>query len=153
VIFVFDIIPQNVYHLSWAFGKGWSWQGAVTHSLNFHPGPPCPTLPRPAGGRPAAVFYPFGQPSPHACLLLPCFRLYIILPCFRLPANRKPEWRASGEFHDQGDDVTNNTTDQHYYLIGTKSKTNHYALRAARLRAADRPAVIWPPFWRIVMTP
>jgi hypothetical protein len=34
--------------------------------LDFHPGPPCPTLLRPAWGalplrRPAAVFYPFGH--------------------------------------------------------------------------------------------
>jgi hypothetical protein len=55
-------------------------------SLKFHPDPPCPTLLRPAGrtnpemavrgsppgvahlqGRqPAAVFYPFGHPTPYA---------------------------------------------------------------------------------------
>jgi hypothetical protein len=39
-------------------------QGVSTNSLKFHAGLPCPTLIRPAGGRPAAVFFPLGYPTP-----------------------------------------------------------------------------------------
>jgi hypothetical protein len=60
------------------------WQGVAMNSLKFHLGPPCPTLLCPAGGsplkwpygrfrggppedgRPVAVFYPFGHPTPYA---------------------------------------------------------------------------------------
>jgi hypothetical protein len=57
------------------------WQGVPMDSLKFDPGPPCLTLLRPAGGshvkavagvalpqggRPAAVFYPLGHPTPYA---------------------------------------------------------------------------------------
>jgi hypothetical protein len=66
------------------------WQVVVMDLLKFHLGLPCPTLLRPAGGqstkwpygcfrggppagvarlhgkRPAAVFYPFGHPTPYA---------------------------------------------------------------------------------------
>jgi hypothetical protein len=41
-------------------------QGVAMDSLKFHPGLPCPTLLRLAGGLPAAVFYPFGHPTPYA---------------------------------------------------------------------------------------
>jgi hypothetical protein len=41
------------------------WEGVSTHSLKFHAGPPCPTLIRPAGGWPAAVFFPLGYPFPY----------------------------------------------------------------------------------------
>jgi hypothetical protein len=43
-----------------ASDKGWP-----TDFLKFHPGLPCPTLLRPVGGRPAAVFNPFGHPMPY----------------------------------------------------------------------------------------
>jgi hypothetical protein len=57
------------------------WQGVAMDSLQFHLGPPCPTFSRLAvrlplkwstavigvahlqGGRPAAIFYPFGHPT------------------------------------------------------------------------------------------
>jgi hypothetical protein len=44
------------------------WHGVAMDSLKFHPGPPCPTflLPYPAGGRPVAVSYPPGHPTPYA---------------------------------------------------------------------------------------
>jgi hypothetical protein len=60
------------------------WQGVVMDSLKYYPGPHCPTLLRPAGGpphkrrsavwgvarlqggRPAAVVYPLGHPTPYA---------------------------------------------------------------------------------------
>jgi hypothetical protein len=46
------------------------WQGVFRDSLKFHPGLPCLTLLRPAGGpplkRPAAFFNPFGHPTPYA---------------------------------------------------------------------------------------
>jgi hypothetical protein len=54
------------------------WQGVAVDSLKFHPSLLCPTLLRPAGepslkrplgGRPAAVFYPFGHPMPNAYAL------------------------------------------------------------------------------------
>jgi hypothetical protein len=63
------------------------WQGVALDSLKFHPGLPCPTLLRPAGGPPlkrphghfsgspptrrvpAAFFYPFGHRSPYVCSL------------------------------------------------------------------------------------
>jgi hypothetical protein len=61
------------------------WQGVTMDSLKFHPGPPCPTLLRPAGGPPLKrpcglvaylqgwwslpVVYPFGYPTPYAYLL------------------------------------------------------------------------------------
>jgi hypothetical protein len=35
------------------------WQGVAMDSLKFHPGPPCPTLLRPAGGPPLK--------RPHVC--------------------------------------------------------------------------------------
>jgi hypothetical protein len=35
------------------------WQGVVMNSLKFHPGPPCPTLLRPAGG--PLLKRPFGR--------------------------------------------------------------------------------------------
>jgi hypothetical protein len=57
------------------------WQGVAMDSIKFHPGLPCPILLRPAGGSPlnrpygcfwggppaerAAVFYPFGHPTPY----------------------------------------------------------------------------------------
>jgi hypothetical protein len=45
------------------------WQGVAMDSLKFHPGPPCPTSINPAARPllkgPAAVFYPFGHPTPH----------------------------------------------------------------------------------------
>jgi hypothetical protein len=34
--------------------------------LKYHQGLICPTLLGPAGGRPAAVFYPLGHPTPYA---------------------------------------------------------------------------------------
>jgi hypothetical protein len=40
-------------------------EGVSTDSLKFHAGLPCPTLIRPAGGRPAAVFFPLGYPTPY----------------------------------------------------------------------------------------
>jgi hypothetical protein len=36
-----------------------------TDSLKFHVGPPCPTLIRPAGRRPVAIFFPLGYPFPY----------------------------------------------------------------------------------------
>jgi hypothetical protein len=42
------------------------WQGVAMESLKFHPGPLSLTLLRPTGGQPAAVFYPFGHPTPYA---------------------------------------------------------------------------------------
>jgi hypothetical protein len=60
------------------------WQGVAMDSLKFHPGPPCHTLQLaaggpplkrpysrfrgacPQGGRPAAIFYRFGHPTPCA---------------------------------------------------------------------------------------
>jgi hypothetical protein len=60
------------------------WQGVAMDSLKLHPGPPCPTLLRPAasqprnslsaisgvtrpqGGQPVVVFYPVGHPTPYA---------------------------------------------------------------------------------------
>jgi hypothetical protein len=60
------------------------WQGAAMDSPKFYLGPPCPTLLCPAGdflwpsmamqgwparpqdGQPAAVFHPFGHPTPYA---------------------------------------------------------------------------------------
>jgi hypothetical protein len=70
------------------FRQGRTWQRV--DFLKFHPGPPCPTLlhpaggtplkrprtavsgvARPQGGRPAAVFYPFGHPTPYASRFRP----------------------------------------------------------------------------------
>jgi hypothetical protein len=42
------------------------WQGVALDSLKFHPGLPCTTLLRPAGGRHAAVIHPLEYPTPHA---------------------------------------------------------------------------------------
>jgi hypothetical protein len=47
------------------------WKGVGMDFLKFYPGPPCPTLlchvgrPHPQGGRPAAIFYPSGHPTPY----------------------------------------------------------------------------------------
>jgi hypothetical protein len=50
------------------------WQGVAMDSFKFHLGPPCPTLlhykavsgvAHPQGRQPAAVFYPFGHPTPY----------------------------------------------------------------------------------------
>jgi hypothetical protein len=38
------------------------WEGVTMDSLKYLLGPPCPTFLRLVGGRPAAVFYPFGHP-------------------------------------------------------------------------------------------
>jgi hypothetical protein len=58
--------PQ-ILSLTWAYGEG------GMDSLKFHPGTPCPTLPRPAGGRRAAVFYPLDTPhrAPRSFILFP----------------------------------------------------------------------------------
>jgi hypothetical protein len=72
-------------HLSMEDGTGLCiWQGVAIESPKFHPVPPCPTLQCPAGGLPlkrplavsgvahlqgkrlAAVFYPFGHPTPYS---------------------------------------------------------------------------------------
>jgi hypothetical protein len=45
------------------------------NSLKLHPGQPCPTLLCPADGRPAAVFYPFGHPTPYAYVI---YRSYFL---------------------------------------------------------------------------
>jgi hypothetical protein len=52
------------------------WQAVPMDSLKFHPSPPCQSLIRTVGklllkqpvrgGRPAAVFYHFGHPTPYA---------------------------------------------------------------------------------------
>jgi hypothetical protein len=78
------------------------WQGVATDSLRFYPGPPCPTLLRPAGEpplkrlhvvsgmarpqgeQPAAVFYPFGHPMPYAYDFRPCDSLELQEPRFSL---------------------------------------------------------------------
>jgi hypothetical protein len=50
-------------------GRMGIWQGVATDSTKFQSRSPCPTLlrlKRPEGGRCAAVFYPFGHPTPYA---------------------------------------------------------------------------------------
>jgi hypothetical protein len=53
------------------------WQGVAMDSLKFHLSLSCPTLLRPAGGRPAAVSYPMDTPWPHTVRL--CLKLDINL--------------------------------------------------------------------------
>jgi hypothetical protein len=50
-----------------------------TDSLKFHAGPPCPTLIRPQGGRPAAVLFPLGYPMPYGPAIVQNVRLIIEL--------------------------------------------------------------------------
>jgi hypothetical protein len=58
------------------------WQGVVMDSLKCHPGPPCLTLLRPAGGPPLKrpyrhfTLYLFGHPTPHAD---GCFVVFVVL--------------------------------------------------------------------------
>jgi hypothetical protein len=79
-------------------------------SLKFHPGSPCPTFLRlvggpplkrphsrfrgnlPAGWRPAAVFYPFGRPTPYAYAFLPWLFTRSSLAC--------SFWRKKIQLHD-----------------------------------------------------
>jgi hypothetical protein len=52
-----------------------------------------------------------------------------------------------GECHGQADHIKK----EHHTLIVTEN--TKYALRVANPRAADRPAGVWPPEERIIMTP
>jgi hypothetical protein len=58
-----------------------------------------------------------------------------------------------GEFHRQELFVSLFKVEGQPLIGHLELKNTNYALRAARLRAADKPAGGWPPAGRIVMTP
>jgi hypothetical protein len=57
-------------------------QGVAMDSLKLNPGPACSTLLCPAGGQPAAVFYPFGHPTPCALRLYPRVKTFVLRHSF-----------------------------------------------------------------------
>jgi hypothetical protein len=84
VILIFNMVCLTVASAWWEWKRLRSmgvWQGVAMDSLKlkFHLGLPCPTFLHPVGGlplkqpychlqsrRPAAVFYPYGHPTPYA---------------------------------------------------------------------------------------
>jgi hypothetical protein len=97
-------------------------EGVTTDSLKFHPGPPCPTLIRPAGGpptkrhfggvarpqggRPPAVFFPLGYPFPYGpggIQHKKRRRKAMLQQYGDRPFFKSPELKASGESHGHAD--------------------------------------------------